>query len=156
MVRQESAVRSVPQSGLKLVPERNTRGEGAASLKQIAKIAKIDFQAWTRDPGMGPNELLPSNETLLNAAVPARLAYSIMLKTREQLIEMHGKIEHQQVDEMMAAFAAAGEKLKAIAYMVEGAYARVLASAAPHNQRKGKFKGVHDMRYKNRRARMAS
>jgi hypothetical protein len=71
-------------SGLMLVPKRKRR----ASLASIREYAKADFKPWPREPG---ESLFPSNEQMCEAAAAARMAYAIMLKTKEELIEVHRK-----------------------------------------------------------------
>jgi hypothetical protein len=73
------------------------------------------------EPGMKKNELLPSDETVNRLAVSCRIAYATMLKSREDLIAMHGKANHELVDELMADLADTAERLKELAEMVEGA-----------------------------------
>jgi hypothetical protein len=77
-----------------------------------------------------------------HVGVDCRVAYGIMLKTRAQLVAMHGELEHEHVDEIMGHLAETEEWLKATAYMVNAAYLRVLASAAAALTQGIKFKGV--------------
>ena len=136
----KSAISLVEMSGLDLVPTRKRHGKPAT----MRDYATIDFSPWTREPGMKKNELLPSDETVNRLAVSCRIAYATMLKSREDLIAMHGKANHELVDELMADLADTAERLKELAEMVEGAYARVLASAAAAHTQGIKFKGVND------------
>jgi hypothetical protein len=106
--------------------------------------ATIDFSPWTREPGMKKDELLPSDKMVNRLTVSCRIAYATMLKSREDLIAMHGKTNHELVDEFMANLADTAERLKELTHMVEGAYARVLASAAAAQTQGIKFKGVDD------------
>jgi hypothetical protein len=134
----KSAMQSVQRCGYDLVPHRKSRGKPAT----WRDIAKLDFTPLTRTADMKPNELIPADATLQSCGVPARLAYAVMLRTREELIEMHGKLDHDYVDKMCASFAGTAETLKAIVAMLDAAYLRVLASASARIVRKGKFKGV--------------
>ena len=61
---------------------------------------------------------------------------------RWHLIAVHGKATHRLVDEMMAGLADTAERLKEIAQMVEGAYARTIASATAAVAQGVKFKGL--------------
>jgi hypothetical protein len=79
---------------------------------------------------MKPTELKPSREMTDLIGIGCRLAYGVMLRTRAQLVAMHGEIEHKHVDQMMAHLCETAEWLKATTHMVESAYMRVLASAA--------------------------
>ena len=58
------------------------------------------------------------------------IAYAIMLRSKEELVELHGELDHESVDQMMADLARTAEVLKQITAMVETAYLRVLASAS--------------------------
>jgi hypothetical protein len=136
--RPKSAVSRVPKSGFDLVPTRKTRVTPAT----ISGIAKIDWKPWKRLPDMRPTELMPSCETTDNIGVGCRLAYGVMLMTRKRLIDMHGSVDHEHVDQMMAELCGTAEWLKATAYMVEVAYLRVLASSAAAYKQGVKFKGV--------------
>jgi hypothetical protein len=61
--------------------------------------------------------------------IASRLARSIMFKTRDDLIAMHtDRGNDEVVDRLMTAFKDAGEILKELAWMLESANCRVLAS----------------------------
>jgi hypothetical protein len=135
-----SATSKVKKSGLDLVPTRKSRGK----LATMRDYAKIDFKPWKRDPGMREGEMIPSHEVISNHGVTCRIAYGLMLITREKLIDMHSRLDHDKVDEIMAHLADTGEFLKATAQMVEIAYQRVLASASAARIRRRPFKGVND------------
>jgi hypothetical protein len=66
-----------------------------------------------------------------------------MLKDRENLIAMHGKVDHEHVDALMADLANTGERLKELVQMVESAYGRILASACAAEARGIEFVGVN-------------
>jgi hypothetical protein len=136
----KSAITRVVKSGLDLVPTKKFRGKRAT----MSDYAKIDFKPWKREPGMGKDELFPSDEALTHLGVSCRIAYATMLMTREDLIAMHGKLDPAVADQMMANLSDATERLKEIAHMTEVAYARVLASAAAALKQGVKFKGVDD------------
>jgi hypothetical protein len=67
-----------------------------------------------------------------------------MLRTRAQLVAMHGDIDHGHVDQMMAHLCETADWLKATTHMVEAAYLRVLASAAAAHTQGIKFKGDYN------------
>jgi hypothetical protein len=138
--RKVSAVTHVKKSGFDLVPARKSRGKPAT----MRDYAKIDFKPWTRDPGMREGEMFPSHEEISNHGVTCRIAYGLMLMTRDKMIDMHSTLDHDMVDEIMGNLAATGEFLKANAQMVEIAYQRVLASASAARIRRRPFKGVND------------
>jgi uncharacterized protein YunC (DUF1805 family) len=133
----KSAVSKVKKSGFDLVPTRKSRSKPAT----LRDYAKIDFKPWTRGPGMRKGELIPAPEVMANHGVTCRMAYAVMLMTRKDLIAMHGKLDHEKVDQMMGGFAETLEALKSIAHMVEAAYVRVVATASAAHLQNG-IKGV--------------
>jgi hypothetical protein len=139
---QSSAVSSVQKSGFDLVLSGKRRGRPA----KLRDYAKIKWKPWRRTPDMKPDELLPSREMTDRIGVVCRLAYGVMLRTRQQLIATHSNAENEHIDQMMAHLAETGEWLKGMAYMVEAAYLRVLASAAAAH-----IKGVEGVDKPNRR-----
>jgi hypothetical protein len=136
--RKGSAVSRVPKSGFDLVVSKKRRDKSA----KLRDFAKIDWKPWRRTAGMRPTELIPSPETTNEIGLGCRVAYGVMLRTRKQLIAMHGNMVHEHVDEMMAHLLGTAEWLKATARMVEMASLRVLASAAAAHIQGIKFKGV--------------
>src|SRR5258705_8929559 len=136
--RKLSAVSNVKKSGLDLVPTRKSRGKPAT----MRDYAKIDFKPWKRDPGMKDGEMFPSHDVIAEHGVTCRIAYGLMLMTRHKMIDMHSRIDHDKIDEVMANLVATGEFMKATAQMVESAYQRVLASAAAAHTKGIKFKGA--------------
>ena len=142
---------SVVQSGFELVPKRKARGKIATE----RDFAKADWEPWKRADGMGPTELIPKDASLERCGVACRLAYAIMLMPRDELIAMHGKAEHKVINAMMGNLDETAEWLKGLVAMLDGAYARVLASACAYNVKGGKFPGVHDMRKTKRVPRRA-
>jgi hypothetical protein len=131
-----SAVKSVRCSGLELVPRRKRTGKLATE----RDFAKLDWKPWKHPPDLSPSELLPSHETMETVSITARIAYSIMLKSREELIEMHKAIEHEVMDELMGKLAQATEDFKALASICDQAYAHILAAGSRHAVSGGKFK----------------
>ena len=68
-----------------------------------------------------------------------RIAYAIMLRSKEELVELNGELDHESVDQMMADLAGTAEVLKQITAMVETAYVRVLASASKRQMQRKPF-----------------
>ena len=62
-----------------------------------------------------------------------------MLRSKEELVELHGELDHESVDQMMADLARTAEVLKQITAMVETAYVRVLASASKREMQRKPF-----------------
>jgi hypothetical protein len=127
---------NVRLSSLELVQKRRRRGK----LATLRAYAKANFDPWQRDRDMNSKELLPSNQTLLNCGVPARIAYAMMLKSKEELIEMFDKLELEDIDSMMASIVESAETLKAIASMLEMADTRMLVAACARELGKRKPK----------------
>src|SRR5258708_3762081 len=89
-----TAVSRLPKSGFDLVPTRKRRGKSA----KLRDFAKIDWKPWRRSRDMRPTELKPSREMTDHIGVDCRLAYGVMLRTRRQLVAMHGATDHAHVD----------------------------------------------------------
>jgi hypothetical protein len=138
-----SAVSKVKMSGFDFVP---TPAQKRGKLASERDLAKMEWEPWIAE-GEG---LQPSNAALMHCGVPLRFAYGTMLKTKDELIAMHAKIDHGDVDKLMASWMETSEWLKSIVVMLDQAYLRTMASAAAHNAKGGKFPGVHDMRRKKR------
>jgi hypothetical protein len=133
-----SAISSIKRSGFELVQKRKSSGKRAT----MSDYAKINFEPWVRDPDMHPNALIPADDVLTNCGVPARLAYATMLQTKEHLAGMFDKIEIECIDNMIASYAEAAETLKAITFILEAAYTRVLVAGAYHQIRESRAQGL--------------
>ncbi|MGD9837700.1 MAG: hypothetical protein AB7U74_07665 [Afipia sp.] len=138
MLQIPNALASVERTGLELVKKRKPRGRIAT----MRDYAKISFEPWTRGPEMKPGELIPSNEALLNCAIPSRMAYAVMLRTKKQLVDMFDEIDLEHIDNMMASIADAAERLKSIVCMLEAADMRLLVAASANQIAKGKAQGL--------------
>lgn len=149
-MKKRSAVSRVKKSGFDLVPTREAKGKG--KLASERDLAKLKWEPWVAEE---EGVLQPSDAAIAGLTVPLRFAYATMLKTKEELIAMHGKAEHDHVDKLMANWAETAEWLKSLVRMLDLAYLRTMAAAAAHNQAGGKFPGVHDMRRKDRKPRRA-
>lgn len=135
-----SAVFKVKKSGFDLVRSKPHRG--CKKPASMAQLGKIQWKPWRRTADMEPTELIPSDEQMCNSGVGCRMAYALMLMPRKKLIAMHGNVDHAHVDQLMVGLAETAEWLKAMAYMIDTAYLRVLASAAAAHKQGTKFKGV--------------
>lgn len=91
--------------------------------------AAVDWEAWKVPEGEPPEYCWPDNDLLRNCGVQARVAYRIMLKSKSEMVDFHGELEHETVDEMMAGLCQAEEHLKFLAHMIETATVRVIAGA---------------------------
>jgi hypothetical protein len=134
--KSQSAIALVQKSGLELVRARKSRGKPAT----LRDYATIDFKPWSQIPGKGPTEFIPSDDEWRFHGTTCRTAHAICLKTREDLIAMHGKAEHETIDAMMAGLLETSEALKELVQMCDAAYTRVLASAAAAHKAGVKFK----------------
>lgn len=123
-----SDVSDIKLSGYELIRRRKPRGK----LATIRDYAKIKWRPWK------PDEMLFSDERMRDLEVAARMAYGIMLMTREKTINMYKKLDHDLVDHMMADLTSAAEQLKGIAAMIEVAYLRVLAAGSAYALAGGK------------------
>jgi hypothetical protein len=132
----KSALQSIRRSGLELVPRRRRAGKLATE----RDFAKLDWKPWKHPPDLSPSEPLPSRETMETVSITARIAYSIMLKSREELIEMHKAIEHEAMDELMGKLAQAAEDLRRSRRYAIRTYVHILAAGSKHAVSGGKFK----------------
>ena len=85
------AVSQVKQSGYEVVPLRPSRGKLATN----RDYAKLTWEPWKAEKD---GEFQPSDAALLKCGMPARFAYAVMLKTREELISIHGTADHKDID----------------------------------------------------------
>lgn len=111
----ESAIAKVRMSGLELVKKRPGRGKRAT----LRDYATIDFE-----PLAPATELFPAGEYWNRLGTNCHMAHAICLKTRDELIAIHGKNEHETVDLMMAGILETAEALKQTVVMCEAAYGR--------------------------------
>ena len=148
-----SAVTQVRHSGFGLVRKRKRRGR----LATMRDYARVNFEPWSRDADMHPDELIPSDKTLTRCGIPARLAYAIMLRTKNDLVDMFDKVELEHIDAMMTSLVDSAETLKAVVSILETAYLRVLVAGSASEINKSKIKGLEKRRrtLANRRAKRA-
>jgi hypothetical protein len=71
-----------------------------------------------------------------------------MTQTKAELMEIHTKLEHEEIDKMVGGLMDTAEMLKGLASVAESAYLRTLASASARYLAGEKFKGVQDRRTK--------
>lgn len=109
-----------------LKPKRRVR------LAMLRQWANLDWEPWTsNEPG---EPLFPSDETMCAAAETSRTAYSIMHLTKDQLIDIHRKEGFDGFEETLLNLANTADSLKAMVQMIEGAHARMIASACAYFQ----------------------
>ena len=114
--------------------------------KRTAKLnedVKIDWKPWLRNV-TEPTAL--SHERMHNITVGSRWAFSLMQRTRAELIRVHTEIiDPDGVDAIMRLLAETRQWLSATEHMVAAAHERVLASAEAAHAKGLKFKGVVDL-----------
>jgi hypothetical protein len=132
-----SAISKIQRSGFELVKRRKTRGK----LATMRDYAKADFKPLKPDKDMKPGELIPADKILLGCGVPARMAYAILLKTKDAVIAMYDRADIKIIDTLMVSMAEAAETLKVTVHVLDTAYLRVLAAAAAREVAKDKARG---------------
>jgi hypothetical protein len=124
------------ESGYDLTPKKKQTGK----LASVQDYAKVDWKPWKRSPDMQPGELFPPDKIMRDMGITARLAYGVMLRTRDELIGMYKNVDLDAIDEMMTCFGTCSEQLKTIVSMIDAAHARVLAAASAHVMASGEVK----------------
>jgi hypothetical protein len=115
----------IGRTKLDVIPHRKRRGKVAT----VADLARITWDPWTREPGMKPGEMAPKDQTMRECGVLARMAYNVMLMTRDDLIAAIHKAPNLLLG-MEKQFAETSQTLKEIAVMLDTAQMRVLAAGA--------------------------
>jgi hypothetical protein len=105
-------------------------------LIRAGSLAKVNWKPEKPEPN---GKLLPSFKDWDNAGATARMAHALLLRTRDQLTDMHQKVDHKAIHEMMVQFSNTSEILKATITMIETAACRVITSACTHHVAGGKF-----------------
>jgi hypothetical protein len=113
-----------------LVSTKHQRGRDAA----VRQIAKLSFEPW--DCLNDQSKLLPTDDTMADWGLAARIANGILRKTKQELVRMHDELESKIIDHMMADLHSSSEALKVIVCMLESAHARMLVSASAYQTKK--------------------
>ena len=96
--------------------------------------AAFTFEPWEHDqPGYSPTA-----EKMDELGVSARLAYCMMLKSKEELVESYKRMNSAEADMLLRILNDAAEGMKALAEMVEAAHGRFLAAASAHELKAGR------------------
>lgn len=98
----------------------------------LHSMAKLDFKPWTRTADMKPDELIPRFDVWTHYGVIARLAYAIMLRSREELIGAYRNLEQEAINETMENLDSTIGDLSATIGMLKGAQGRMLAAASAY------------------------
>src|SRR5262249_45812893 len=97
-------------------------------LMTLRDYAKVRWEPWQRTPKMHPAELLPRSKQWNDVGITARMAYALMLLSRDQLIESIRDPNNDAVSgQIMERLADVSDKLKGIITMIDAAHARYLA-----------------------------
>jgi hypothetical protein len=120
--------------------KRRSRRPPKGKLATAQDLAKINFEPWKWTPDMREDELLPIKRIWSVLAYRPAWLVRVMLRTRDELIDMYEKVDYEDVDKMMTSILQASQSLKQTLHMLNASYVRILAVAAAHAT--GKFKGV--------------
>jgi hypothetical protein len=114
--------------------------------KRTAKLkedVKIGWKPWPRDV---TEPAFLSLETMHNITCNCRWAFSLMQRTKAELIRVHTEIlDPDAVDNLMRNLIETKLWLIRTEHMVEAAHERVLASAEAADAKGLKYKGVVDL-----------
>jgi hypothetical protein len=114
--------------------------------KRTAKLnedVKVDWKPWPRNV-TEPTFL--SHETMHDITVNCRWAFSLMQRTKAELIKVHTEIiDPDGVDKLMANLLETKLWLIRTEHMVAAAHERLLASAEAADAKGLKYKGVVDL-----------
>ena len=117
-----SAIASVERSGLKLVEGDTPIGEPATH----EQFAAMKFEPWA---GKSEGTKSLTGENWMEHRVSVIFAHATMFMSKRDLINLHRDVDPDHVDQLMANIFETAEWLKAVAVMMEGAQARLIASA---------------------------
>ena len=116
-----SAIASVKSSGLRLV-EGKSKGKSATH----EQCAAMKFEPWA---GKSEGTEALTGENWMQHRISVVFAHATMFMSKRDLINLHRDVDPDHVDQLMANIFETAEWLKAVASMMEGAQARVIASA---------------------------
>jgi hypothetical protein len=103
---------------------KKTARERLASLKEFAAV---EFKPWAPQPD---GKMLPSTEVMNQIGISARLAYAIMLRTKEQLMDMRKEIGDKTLNKLMSGLQADQEIAKELLTLMRTAELRMLSAFA--------------------------
>jgi hypothetical protein len=118
----KSAIAGVRRSGFDLVPHQKLPKDKIATQEQCAKMA---FKPWKKDD---KDLEVFGGDNWHDHGVYVRLAYALMLMSRDEMIEFHRDTDGDQVDLLFANIFDTAEFLKYVAAMAETAVGRLMAS----------------------------
>jgi len=115
-------VASVKSSGLRLVDRDTSIGEPATH----EQLAAMEFEPWA---GKSEGTEALTGENWMQHRISVVFAHATMFMSKRDLIDLHRDVDPDHVDQLMANIFETAEWLKAVAFMMEGAQARLIASA---------------------------
>ncbi|MEA2795243.1 MAG: hypothetical protein QOI87_2623 [Bradyrhizobium sp.] len=116
-----SAIASVKSSDLRLV-EGKSRGKPATH----EQLSAMEFEPWA---GKSEGTEALTGENWMQHRISVVFAHATMFMSKRDLINLHRDVDPDHVDQLMANIFETAEWLKAVAFMMEGAQARLIASA---------------------------
>jgi hypothetical protein len=120
--KRKSALVGIKRSGLELVPSKKTPKDKCATHDQLAAM---EFEPWA---GKSEGTKSLTGENWMNHRVSVIFAHATMFMSKRDLINLHRDVDPDHVDQLMANIFETAEWLKAVAFMMEGAQARLIAS----------------------------
>jgi hypothetical protein len=114
-----SAIASVKSSGLRL--EGKSKGKPASH----EQVSAMEFEPWA---GKSEGTEALTGENWMQHRISVIFAHAIMFMSKRDLINLHRDVDPDHVDQLMANIFETAEWLKAVAFMMEGAQARLIAS----------------------------
>src|SRR5258707_12933343 len=118
-----SAVASIQKSGLRLVDNDDMPMDKPATHEQCSAM---EFEPWA---GKSEGTEGLTGDNWMRHRVSVIFAHAAMFMSKRDLINLHRDVDPDQVDELMASIFETAEWLKVVASMMEGAQARLIASA---------------------------
>jgi hypothetical protein len=116
-----SAIASVERCGLRLVAGKS-KGKPATH----EQLAAMEFEPWA---GKSEGTEALTGENWIERRISVIFAHATMFMSKRDLINLHRDVDPDHVDQLMANILQTAEWLRAVAFMMEGAQARLIASA---------------------------
>jgi hypothetical protein len=126
----KSPYAKIVDSGYELTP----KPKGKRKCLSFQFYANAKFEPWN-----GNGEFVGA-ERWQTAGQMARLAYAIMHRTREELVETDAKISQEVQEDLWVDLKAEAEYLKSVVAMLDEAHFRTLAAAHINHAKSGKSK----------------
>jgi hypothetical protein len=115
------AIALVESSGLRLVAGKS-KGKPATH----KQLAALEFEPWA---GKSEGTEALTGENWMQHRISVVFAHATMFMSKRDLINLHRDVDQDHVDQLMANIFETAEWLKAVAFMMEEAQTRLIASA---------------------------